>query len=240
MLAKNTCQTYIKCIFHFRVNGNIKEKGIKKTKQQQQLTKCQRGKIKFYILFSEYQFLFYIQTINVTIKSFVFRERSKMRKYWSWLFTNDNIVLINLIFNILFQLQSWDWFLFHFYCTFFASILPLTQPLITRKTNFNFILSFLHPTTTESPTTFSKIQSQTLNLTTHRGSLLVSFSAIAVALTASLGHFFSPLPISLHTHLILSFHVLCSIGCALCKKVLIFLWLYKYAFNYINGGFYKK
>ena len=113
-----------------------------------------------------------------------------MRKYWSWLFTNDNIVLINLIFNILFQLQSWDWFLFHFYCTFFASILPLTQPLITRKTNFNFILSFLHPTTTESPTTFSKIHSQTLNLTTHRGSLLVSFSAIAVALTASLGHFF--------------------------------------------------
>ena len=142
MLGKNTCQTYIKCIFHFRVNDNIKEKGIKKTKQQQQLTKCQRGKIKFYIRFSA-----------------------------------------------------------------------------------------------AAAITFSKIHSQTLNLTAHRGSLLVSFSAIAVALIASLGLcFFSPLPISLHTHLILSFHVLCSIGCALCKKVSIFLWLYKYAFNYINGG----
>jgi len=95
MLAKNTCQTYIKCIFHFWVNGNIKEKGIKKTKQQQQLTKCRRGKIKFYILFSAV-----------------------------------------------------------------AAI------------------------------TFSKIHSQTLNLTAYRGSLLASFSAIAVALIASLGQFF--------------------------------------------------
>ena len=95
MLAKNTCQTYIKCIFHFRVNDNIKEKGIKKTKQQQQLTKCQRGKIKFYIRFSA-----------------------------------------------------------------------------------------------AAAITFSKIHSQTLNLTAHRGSLLVSFSVVAVALTASLGHFF--------------------------------------------------
>ena len=74
-------------MFHFRVNGNIKEKGIKKTKQQQQLTKCQRGKLKFYILFSA----------AATI-------------------------------------------------------------------------------------TFNKIHSQTLNLTAHRDSLLVSFSAIAVAL----------------------------------------------------------
>ncbi|KAL5191237.1 Mitochondrial arginine transporter BAC1 [Glycine soja] len=44
--------------------------------------------------------------------------------------------------------------------------------------------------------TFSKIHSQTLNLTAHRGSLLVSFSAIAVALIASLGLGAKPIVVS--------------------------------------------